>query len=295
MTKIYQYIELTIARVMFVLTIFFLSLVAILIQYLQTSNGLERLPRHQEMIDLLVILWPIFFLERILDLFFCPKKTWKNYVAQFFVALLPPLRLAVKRCKEEEYILWDFNWHFVDKSLCDHIEKRFLYPILAFSIVMIPFWMSEIFFPQQITRYPLIYHIINLGNAFIWGLFVIEFVIMFSLTKKRTHYLTTHWLELFIIILPMLALARYILISKYLSLSKQAYWFVKLQRILNVYRARSVLTRIIRILIVINIVKRIYQRRNPKKYLIMLQEELEEKEQEIAKLKKQISEIKKLI
>ncbi|RKZ63281.1 MAG: hypothetical protein DRR16_11310 [Candidatus Parabeggiatoa sp. nov. 3] len=109
----------------------------------------------------------------------------------------------------------------------------------------------------------------NLGNALIWGLFVTEFTILISIAPKRFHYLITHWLELFIIILPMLALTRFLLIAKYLKVSKTSYFllFVKIQDILNIYRARSVLHRIIRILIIINIVKRLYQRRNSKKYL----------------------------
>ncbi|KHD05028.1 hypothetical protein PN36_05235 [Candidatus Thiomargarita nelsonii] len=90
---------------------------------------------------------------------------------------------------------------------------------------------TEIFFPQEMGKHPLLYHIINVGNAFIWGLFVSEFVILFSICKKKVNYLVKHWLELFIIILPMLALARFLLISKYLYLSKQTYLFVKLQKI----------------------------------------------------------------
>jgi hypothetical protein len=76
---------------------------------------------------------------------------------------------------------------------------------------------------------------------------------------------------------------------------KQTYWFVKLQKILNLYRSRSVLTRFIRILIVIDLVRRFYQRKNPEKCLTMLQAQLEEKEHDIAELKKQISEVEKLV
>ena len=295
MIKFYQDIELFIAKIMFILTIIFLSLVAILIQYLQVDNGLDLLPRHQQMIDLLFIIWPIFFFERLLYLIVCPKQHWKNYLALFFTTLLPPLRLQARRCDGQKYILWDFTWYSADQSISKHIEKRFLYPILVFSIILIPFWIGEILFPQSFAKHPLFFHLINMGNALIWGLFVLEFIIMFSLTKKRSQYLIKHWLEIFIILLPMLALARFLLVSKYLYISKQAYWFVKLQKILNIYRARTVVTRIIRIFIIIDIVKRIYRFKNPKKYLNMLQEQLAEKEEEIVDLKKQISEVSMLI
>ncbi|MDM8567527.1 hypothetical protein QUF74_18000, partial [Candidatus Halobeggiatoa sp. HSG11] len=124
-----------------------------------------------------------------------------------------------------------------------------------------------------------------------------EFIILSSICKKPLNYAITHWLELSIIILPMLALARFILISKYLQLSKTTYllWVVKIQNMLNIYRTRSVLNRIIRILVIIDIVRRFYQRKNPQKYLEMLQEKLQDKEQEVAEMKTQIAEIKALI
>lgn len=296
MTKIYQSIEHIIAKIMFFLTIFFLWLVAILVQYLQIDNGLERLPFSQQIIAILWILWPIFFLERLLYLICCDKKTWKNYVAVFVITFLPPLRIAAKRCNDTTYIWWNGNWQLVNQSLYEHLEKNFLYPILFISFFMIPFWVTEILFSQIIDTYFVLYHLMNLGNALVWGLFVIEFIIMFSITQKRSQYLITHWLEIFIIILPILALTRFFIISKYVKISKTyVLWFVKAQDMLNIYRARVVINRIIRILIIIDIVKRFYQRKNPEKYLEILRDKLTEQEQELADLKKQIRETEILI
>jgi len=128
----------------------------------------------------------------------------------------------------------------VNKLLYERIETQFLYPILASSLFMMPFWIAEIFFSAR--SHPFLYHRINLGNAVIWGLFLTEFILMISITKKRISFLFEHWLELFIIILPLLALTRFILIAKYLKISKSTYllWFVKAQTLLNVYRAKSV-------------------------------------------------------
>jgi hypothetical protein len=293
-----QSFEDFVAKVMFYLTILFLSLVAIVIQYLQIDNGLERLLFSEQIVILLWILWPVFFLERLLYLIFCDHKTWKSYLNLFLITLIPPLRLAARRCHEENAIWWKGAWQTVDKELHQRIEKQFLYPILIVSLFMIPFWITEIFFPETLyTKYGLLYMITHFGNALIWGLFVTEFTLMISITPKRFDYLITHWLELLIIILPMLALTRFIFIAKYLKLSKSGYllWFVKLQDILNIYRARSVLHRIIRILVIIDIMKRLFQHRNPKKYLLMLRKKLAEKEEEIEELKKQIHETELLI
>ncbi len=278
---------------MLVITIIFLFVLAILIQYLQTAHGFESLYYGQSMIYTLYMLWPVFIIERTLHLLFCCEKTGKNILITFIMMLIPPLRLASKRCHDKEYIFWDLNWQLIDQTLYEHIEKRFLYPILIVSCLMIPFWITEIIFSK--ISHLWLTHLLNLGNAVIWSLFVIEFIILCSISKKPLKYVTSHWLELSIIILPMLVLARFILIFKYLQFSKTAYLLVKIQNILNIYRARSVINRIIRILIIIDIVRRVYQHRNPQKYLQMLQDKLDDKEQEITEIKQKIIETKTLI
>lgn len=282
---------------MFFLTIAFLVLAAIIIQYLQMDDGFEQLRYAQQIIVLLVIIWPIFFLERVFQLIFCRNRTWKSYLAPFIITLLPPLRLATRSCDDQ---LWLFGWHVVTNDLYARFEKQFLYPIFIVSVLMIPFWVTEMFFPAKISSLPWLYHLLNLGNALVWALFVIEFIIMFSVAPKPVDYLKTHWLELFIIILPMFALARVILIVRYAQLLSRIkllklFQVAKLQRMLNIYRARTVFNRIIRILVIVELFKRFYQRRNPEKYLELLQEQLAKKEQEIAQLKQQISETQLLI
>ncbi len=296
MNKIYQSIEPIIAKVMFFLTILFLALIAIIIQYLQTDNGPQRLFCFQQIVYLLYILWPVFFLERILYLIFCKQTTWKSFIALFVITIIPPLRLTTRRCNAHEYIWWDNNWQLVNDLLYNHIEKKFLYPILVMSLIMIPFWLLEIFYPK-ISSLTFLYHLINFGNALIWGVFVSEFIIMISIAKKRSQYLIKHWLEFFIIILPLLALTRFIIIAKYIQVSKSTYlvWILKLQGILNIYRTKSVINRIIRVLIVIDVVKRFYQRKNPQKYLLILQDKLAEQEQGITEIKAKISEVKAII
>jgi hypothetical protein len=153
---------------------------------------------------------------------------------------------------------------------------------------MIPFWITEIFYPAKMTTHPSFIHLINRGNALIWVLFVTEFFILFSIAEKRLDYLKKHWMEILIIILPMLALTRFILISRSLHL-------IRIQHFLNIYRSKMVLKRIIRILVILDLVKRFYHRRNPEKYLIRLQEQLTEKKKEINNLKKQINEMEQLI
>jgi voltage-gated potassium channel len=307
MFKIEQFIEFLGAAIMFLVTIVFLTALAIIIQYIQIESGLERLLYAQQLVTLLLICWPIFAVEQIISLIFC-QHTWKSYFRLIFVILLPPIRLATRRCNHSDSI-WLFGWRLINSSLYTELEKRFLFPILLLSLFMIPFWVTELFSPDKLNNRWLLYHIINLGNALIWELFVIEFIIMFSIAEKKLYYLKKHWLELFIIILPMLALAS-ILISRYALLRQfrlinpenllkieqiNLLKIERIRRILNIYRTRSVFNRIIRIFIVINFIKRFYQCRSPQKYLALLHEKLAQQEQEIVEIKQQIQETEQLI
>ncbi|NJO14568.1 MAG: hypothetical protein HC877_02110 [Thioploca sp.] len=294
-----QLIEAVNAAIMFLITVVFLTIMAIIVQYGQLESGLERLLYAPQLLMLLFICWPIFAIERIIYLFFCQHR-WKSYVGLVFIILLPPIRLATRRCNHANMI-WLFGWRLTDSACYTELEKQFLLSILFLSLFMSPFWVTELIAPDKLNNHELLYHLVNLGNALIWELFVIEFIIMFSIAEKKLFYLKKHWLELLVIILPMLALAS-ILVSRYALLRQ--FKFIKpenllkiarIRRILNIYRTRSVFNRILRILIVVDIFKQFYQYRNPQKYLALLQEQLAQKEQEVIKIKQRIQETKQLI
>jgi len=295
----YQYYEKYITFFMISITIVFLALNAIVIQYLQNDDAFTRVPHLTLIVDIILKLWLLFPLERLFYLLFCPRVTPINYINALLIITMPPTRFAARRCHRKEYI-WYFGWQPVDKVLCARVEKNFLYGILVVCIFMLPFWMLEIFSPTTISENDYFYHITNLGNATVWGLFVAEFMFAFSMTKKKGQYLLQHWLELLIILLPMLALARFIQVGQYakiLQIGKFHQLFIarlaKFQRLLNLYRARSTINRAVRILTIINAIHRWQLSRNPEKYLSNLREKIQDKEEELQQLKAQYEEAKK--
>jgi len=307
MNKFIIFVKCYIETSMFVLTVIFLLLVAIIIQYLQTEEMLSRLPYSQLMIGILLVSWPIFVIERLLYLVFCPYRTWKTYLGVLLVGLFPPCRLAARRCAAQSYIWCVSGWRPLDDSLFTpinqrietRIEKRFLFSGLLLAALMIPFWIIEIFIPETLIKYYFIYHLLNIGNALIWALFVAEFIILISLSHNWTLYLLRHWLELLIILLPMIALARVIrlvqtsIVLEVLQIPETIPLTVlrRIQQLLNIYRARTFFNRIIRILTMIEFIQLWTKHKNPKKYLVKLKEKLAEKELEVVLLKQQIYEM----
>ncbi len=291
---------------MFILTVVFLALAAVIIQYLQIHENLKQLTYLADLIKALLFLYPIFWLERVIFIFRCHLKklaTWKTYLFAISVALFPPLRLAAKPCTDSQQIWFIDHWQLLELPLLDNIqlqqntEKKFLFWVLTLSVFMIPLWLTELFMPIEMTIYPILYHILTLGNALIWGIFVAEFVIMMSLVKKRGLYLAKHWLELLIIILPMFALVRFIRLASYTRILTLTQFqqvvinqLVKFQRLLNLYRTRTVFNRLFRILILIDAFRKWHLYHHPHQHLTNLLEELKEKELEIMQLKQKIAE-----
>ncbi|MCV6638995.1 hypothetical protein [Candidatus Albibeggiatoa sp. nov. NOAA] len=298
----YNWIDNYIVRFMFLLKIIFLGLSAVLIQYYQTDEGMRSLHYLEEMQWVLFGLWIVFAIERFLYLSLCPNKTWRSFVAAFFITLFPPLHLAARRCHKKQYIWYFSHWELVREELFDKIERQFLFWIMLVLVIMTPIWLAELFFAHYLKDYILFHHAMNIGNAVVWAVFVAEFVIEISLTKKWQKYIIQHWVELLIILLPMLAFARFLRLTQFGFLAKYGFiqkmvvnYSVKWQKLLNVYRARSTMNRLIRIFILIDVIKRWQQSRNPKKYLQKLHEQLEEKQQELDEIKKKIAETEKLI
>lgn len=296
-----QKIETFIASLMFFLAIIFLAVAAILIQYLQTDFSIKILPYLDEMFNFLFLLWLIFVAERLIHLILCQHKRLKILYFSLLVFIFPPLRLITQRCGAPPAIWLYSEWYELQPKLLEEIETWFIYLTLPISLLMLPFWMIEIFHADLLYENFFLHHIVNIGNALIWALFVAEFMLEFTITTKRGEYLIKHWLELFIIILPMLILTRFLRLG-YLSallgfgnLSElQVFRLAKLRQTLSLYRARAVFNRVLRILTLIDLFRRWQQRRDPQKYLAYLQEQLAYHREQITEIEQKILETRRL-
>jgi hypothetical protein len=298
----YQRIETFIAATMFLLAILFLAIAAILVQYLQTDFSIAVLPYFDEMFHFLFGLWLLFIVERVLYLIFCSHNRLQALYFSLLIMLFPPLRLATHRCQSVSEIWIYPRWHPVNPILFEELETWFLYVTLSVSLLMLPFWLLEIFQADALYENLLLHHFVNLGNAFIWGTFVAEFIIELSITSKRGEYLLKHWLELFIIILPMMMLTRFVRLgymANMLGLESvaelQFFKLAKLRQMLSLYRARVVFNRVLRMLVLIDLFRLWQQRRHPQQYLRYLQEKLAYHQEQIVEIQHKIEETQQLI
>ncbi len=121
-----------------------------------------------------------------------------------------------------------------------------------------------------------------LVTSFIWFAFAAEFILLVSLAEKKIDFCKRHWINIVIILLPLLAFLRSFQIFRFLRL-------VQSGKLVRAYRLRGIVTRIARLAIAFNLADRV-RARNADKFASHLHEQIAEKEEELAELRKKLDE-----
>ncbi len=127
--------------------------------------------------------------------------------------------------------------------------------------------------------------VIWLVTAAIWLSFALEFILLVSLAEKKIEFCKKHWINLVIILLPLLAFLRSLQLFRFLRMAKAG-------RLMRIYRLRGLITRVAKLAMVFNLIERLLSR-NPDKYGIHLREQISEKEDELADLRAKLAECDK--
>jgi len=217
---------------------------------------------------------------------------WPCYVAEFVLAwragsprarerfwccVLPPLRIAA-RDHETGQRVWfpQLKWQAVSRELRDRLERAGNIPMITIACLVLPLIAIEFQYAEQLENHPRWAGGLAAATALIWFAFAYEFVVMFSLAEKKFEYCKTHWLDLAIILLPLVAFLRALRLGRLLRLQQ-------LSRTARIYRMRGLAMRAWRALLVLEIVRRVLQGR-PEQRLKRLDELILAKQQELTDL-----------
>ncbi len=118
-------------------------------------------------------------------------------------------------------------------------------------------------------------------TALIWFSFAFEFILLVSLAEKKLAFCKKNWINLVIILLPLLAFLRSLQLFRFLRMAKAG-------KLMRVYRLRGLLARAVKLAVVFNLIDRMLSR-NPDKYNAHLQEKIAEKEAELQELKSKLN------
>lgn len=272
--------------VMFLTTTLFLAVVGLAVQLVS-----EESERHGDLIRHcgwgLAILWGLFPAEVLLH------RGLGHRVSALHVwaCLFPPLRLAARDHSTLRNVwLPGLGWQVADDDLAERIELNLGYPMIGVALLILPLLAIELFATAAIQGNDRLALAIQIAGALIWVAFAMEFLVMVSLVSRKFRFIKSHWLDLAIICLPLIAFLRTARLGRLLRLNQLG----KLTKTTKMFRLRGLAMRAWRAVLILEIVDRILHR-DPQKRLRLLEGELVAREAELADLRAEIESIRKAI
>jgi len=113
-------------------------------------------------------------------------------------------------------------------------------------------------------------------TALIWFSFALEFILLVSLAEKKLAFCKRHWINIVIILLPLLAFLRSLQLFRFLRMAKAG-------KLMRAYRLKGLATRMAKLATIFNLIDRLLSR-SPEKYQAHLRDKIAEKEEELAEL-----------
>ncbi len=226
-----------------------------------TADAIER-----GTIRLLLVLWPVFLAESV---FHWVTRPWNRSMGRFhFFGLLfclcPSLRMCA-RSPEMDDRMWlpRFGWRKPDRRLRRHLERLFSIPMILIALLILPVLLIEFLFSAQVARYGALQLFLHVGTGVIWFAFAGEFILMVSVAERKLIYIKEHWLDLAIILLPLLSFLRSLQVARASRLFRVAR-LPQITKLARVYRLRGTALRAFRALLVLEVIQRLLFRDSQK-------------------------------
>ncbi|MDX1969344.1 MAG: hypothetical protein SFV23_19360 [Planctomycetaceae bacterium] len=253
--------------------------------------GLVALALHfHERADDAAVFWPIVFaLGGVTPLFWVEAlvqslRKSANRRQLLWAALLPALRLGVRDPVNNTRIwLPGLGWRTVTPRLEKDVDQALSGPMLVISLLVLPVILIEYFFADHMEADLRLARSTQVATALIWWAFSVEFVLMVSITEKRVAYCRKHWLDLAIILLPLLSFLRALRLGRLLRLQS-------LGKTARMYKLRGVAMRTYRALLLVEAVRRLIHG-SPERRLARLRQSLVDHEAHAQQLRAEIAEL----
>ncbi len=237
----------------------------------------------------LIALWPLFWLEYLVSFWNCDRSrvtTGGGYL-RLLACVVPPVRMTAPSPAHQGqvWLPW-IGWQYPGKALLIRLERAFGMPMLAIAMLILPVLLIEYGLRSLVEEHEWLRLALHISTGFIWCAFTIEFLILFSVTDKRLAYIKSHWIDLVIILLPLISFLRSFRVLKLTKLSKVQ----KIAKMGRVFRVRGVLMKALRAIMLLGFANRLL-RITPEKHLKKLKEQYVELEEDLRELKVEINKL----
>jgi hypothetical protein len=239
---------------------------------------------------LLLALWPLFIMEQLA--LFCLTASKESFHLRhrywWAFCLFPPLRMCARHHGSRDRMwLPSLGWQIVNQDLQRQLERAFGLPMIGIALLILPVLALQAVYQDNISNFPVLRAALHIGTGIIWFAFATEFVVMVSVTSHKVDYCRKHWLDLLIILLPLISFLRSLRIlraTKLLNISK----LQQLSKFVRVYRLRGVALRGWRALLLLELVDRVLHAK-PERQIKRLEAKCEQAERELLQLRAQLA------
>jgi voltage-gated potassium channel len=264
---------------MLLLALAFLAVVGVILPHGDSAaafrEGLEANPWHRWT---LLALWAGIGLEGVAGLFFA-RDAWRARLRRLVLTvLIPPLRMTTATSTPDGW-LWvpGVGWRATGPATSAKLENKLALPMLALTLLVLPVLGVEFGAGEALDTRPRLALAVHFSTSLIWTGFTAEFLWMISATRQRLAYCQRHWINIVIILLPLLAFLRVLGLLR----------FLRAGPLLRAYRLRTLQSRVWRFMLIFELFDRL-QQRNPQKYCAALEKKIAEMEAELARMKEKL-------
>jgi len=257
----------------------------------KTLQAAEKLGKR--LFTLLLLLWPLFIAESLYHATQAKAVNASRHqlALRAAAALLPPLRLGTPSSAWNGR-LWlpVMSWIHPGRFSTLTLARFFGRPMIAIALLILPILLLEFGFKSTVANHSWLRIIIHAATGFIWFAFTVEFILMVSVTDKKLLYIKKNWLDLAIILLPLISFLRGIRVLRLAKLAKVQ----QLAKMGRIYRMRGLGMKLFRALLLLEVVNKVL-RITPEKQLAKLETQREEQQEKLDELDAEISELKATI
>ncbi|WP_146853846.1 potassium channel protein - like protein [Brevifollis gellanilyticus] len=257
----------------------FLAVLGVILPHGDTGESFrEALRMHPWYGVTLVGLWGVIGMEALVGLRMATdgwRARWRRF---FLILLLPPLRMTTATSTRDGW-LWlpGHGWRPAGPVTTLKLEHKLALPMLVLTLLVLPVLGVEFGAGGALETRPRLALAVHLTTSLIWIGFTAEFLWMISATPQKLDYCVRNWVNLVIILLPLVAFLRVLTMLR----------FLRAGQLLRAYRLRTLQSRVWRLLLVFNLFERL-QQRNPEKYRAGLEKRIGEMEEELVRLREKL-------
>lgn len=223
-------------------------------------------------------LWLLIIAEGLVGMFWASDRWSARLRRWMLLTFLPPFRMVLSTWTSSQWLWFPFKgWQRAGVESSLELEKRFAVPMVLVTLLVVPVVIAELGFGAALDSRPKLAIVVHLITCVIWTGFAFEFLWMIAATPEKWRYTTRHWVNLIIILLPMVAFLRFLRILKFASVFKAG-------QFLRAFRMRGLWMRLWRTILLFDLLDRVL-RRNPEQNKAALQQKIAEAESELKRLR----------